>query len=284
MTLATGTRLGHYEILSPLGAGGMGEVYRAKDPRLGREVAIEGPAGGAGPGSRQALPIRAGGARGLGAEPPQHRDDSRDRAGGRRRLHRDGARGRQDAARDDDVEPLPLRRLLSVAAQIADGLSKAHAAGIVHRDLKPENVMVSTDGFVKILDFGFAKLGESASGEVSAMQTMAASADASRNGAGYGRIHVAGAGLGGASGFSVGPVFAGLDPLRNGDGPEGVLRGRRPRKRWRRSSAKQPEPAARLRTDLPSPVQWILERCLSKDREDRYDSTKDLARDLDQRA
>ena len=134
--------------------------------------------------------------------------------------------------------PMPVRRMLSVAAQVADGLSKAHAAGIVHRDLKPENVMVSKDGFVKILDFGLAKLGESESGEVSAMQTLAHHGDASRNGGGDGRIHVAGAGLGGASGFSVGPVFAGLDRLRNGDGQEERSRGRRPRKRCRRSSAR----------------------------------------------
>ncbi len=133
MTLIPGSRLGPYEILSPLGAGGMGEVYRARDPRLSREVAIK------------VLPASFSGDSDLV----------------------DGTSLRELTAGG----PLPTKRLFDVGVQIAEGLAKAHAAGIVHRDLKPENVMVSKDGFVKILDFGLAKLFVAPQEQVSGLPT-----------------------------------------------------------------------------------------------------------------
>ena len=176
--------------------------------------------------------------------------------------------------------PMPVRRVLSVAAQVADGLSKAHAAGIVHRDLKPENVMVSKDGFVKILDFGLAKLVEPESGEVSAMQTMA-------------RTETQPGTVMGTVGY-MSPEQASGEPLdfRSDQFSLGsiVYEMATGKKAFQRKTAaetmaaiirEEPEPVAKLRPDLPPPVRWIVERCLSKDREDRYASTKDLARDLD---
>ena len=89
---------------------------------------------------------------------------------------------------------LPIRRSIEIAAQVAEGLAKAHEAGIAHRDLKPENLMVSHDGFVKILDFGLAKLA-SPNGEVAdATSALSSTADSPRRDPGHAGLHVAGAG------------------------------------------------------------------------------------------
>ena len=157
MALDSGTRLGPYEILSPLGAGGMGEVYRARDPRLGRDVALK------------ILPADV-------SSDPERRARFEQEARAAAALNHPNILGIYDVGSDghhlyiaaelvegeslDSVvhgDPVAVRRLLDIAVQIADGLACAHAAGIVHRDLKPANVMVAADGRVKILDFGLAK-------------------------------------------------------------------------------------------------------------------------------
>ena len=158
MSLSTGTRLGAYEILSPLGAGAMGEVYRARDPRLGRDVAIK------------VLPAA------FGVDPDRlHRFEQEARAAAA--LNHPNILAVYDIGQHDgapfivsevlDGETLrerlragglPVRKAVELAVQIAHGLAAAHEKGIVHRDLKPENLFVTSDGRVKILDFGLAKI------------------------------------------------------------------------------------------------------------------------------
>ena len=158
MPLQPGARLGPYEILAPLGAGGMGEVYRGRDTRLGREVAIK------------VLPSA------LARDPERVRRFEREARSASALSHPNIVTiyeiGSCDSVSYIAMElingdslralllegALPVRQLLQIAVQLAAGLAKAHASGIVHRDLKPENVMVTEEGHVKILDFGLAKL------------------------------------------------------------------------------------------------------------------------------
>src|SRR2546428_1777809 len=158
MALTSGTKLGPYEIVAPLGAGGMGEVYRARDTKLGRDVALK-------------------------LLPPLFTADA-DRAARFKREARllaslnhpriGAIYGFEDAGKvpalvlelvegdtlDDRLRrgPLPLSEALAVAQQIADALEAAHGAGIIHRDLKPSNIKITRNGAVKVLDFGLAKV------------------------------------------------------------------------------------------------------------------------------
>jgi Tol biopolymer transport system component len=158
VTLSAGDRLGPYEVLEPLGAGGMGEVYRARDSRLGREVAVKVlPAeftADSGKLARFEQEARAASALNHPNIVTIYDIGSSD---GRTYVGMELVSGAtmRDVLADG---PLATRRLLLIGAQIAQGLAPAHEAGIVHRDVKPENVMVTRDGRVKILDFGLAKL------------------------------------------------------------------------------------------------------------------------------
>jgi eukaryotic-like serine/threonine-protein kinase len=157
LTLAAGTKLGPYEILSPLGAGGMGEVYRAKDTRLGRDVAIKG-LPDALAHDADALSRFEREARMLAALEHPHIAGIHgiEESGSARYLVLELVEG-SSLAEHLASGPLPVEESLRIAAQIADALDAAHAKGIVHRDLKPANVMVTADGRAKVLDFGLAK-------------------------------------------------------------------------------------------------------------------------------
>jgi Tol biopolymer transport system component/predicted Ser/Thr protein kinase len=157
MALSAGTHLGPYEILAPLGAGGMGEVYRARDPRMGRDVAIK-----------------------LAAERFSDRFD--------REVRAVAALNHANICQVYDVGPnylvmelvegptladrikagaLPLEEALTISRQIGDALEAAHEKGIIHRDLKPANIKIKPDGVVKVLDFGLAKIAEASAAAVS---------------------------------------------------------------------------------------------------------------------
>ena len=167
-----GRSLAQYRITASIGAGGMGEVYRATDGRLGRDVAIKVlPAAMAGhPERRQRFEQEARAASALN-HPNILTVYDVGEADGTTYIAMELVEGRTLRELLASGEPLPTKRLLDVAVQTADGLAKAHSAGIVHRDLKPENVMVSKDGYVKILDFGLAKLTETVSQDGSALPT-----------------------------------------------------------------------------------------------------------------
>jgi eukaryotic-like serine/threonine-protein kinase len=165
MTLETGTKLGRYEIRSKVGAGGMGEVYRARDEKLNREVAIK------------VLPAA------LSENADRlHRFEQEAQAAGA--LNHPNILAIYDVGTDAtapyvvsellegeslrdrlDHGPLPSRKAIDYATQIARGLAAAHAKGIVHRDLKPDNLFITKDEHVKILDFGLAKLVQASADE-----------------------------------------------------------------------------------------------------------------------
>ena len=161
MQLTAGTRLGAYEIVAPLGAGGMGEVYRARDTRLGREVAIKTlPSSVAADPDRLARFERE--AQLLAALNHPHIATIHGiEAGAVSFIVMELVDGESLAERLTHGA-LPIDEALKFARQIADALQAAHLKGIVHRDLKPGNVMLTSDGRVKVLDFGLAKIAEPA--------------------------------------------------------------------------------------------------------------------------
>ena len=279
MTLPIGSRLGPYEILAPLGSGGMGEVYRARDARLGREVALK------------VLPSEL-------SENADRLSRFEQEARAASALNHPNIVTVHDIGRSDSTsyiamelvegrtlrelsvpEGLPVRRVLNIAVQVAEGLAKAHAAGIVHRDLKPENVMISKDGFVKILDFGLAKLVEPESGELSVMPTLAK--PETHPGVVMGTV-----GYMSPEQASGEPVDFRSDQFSFGSIVYEIVTGRKPFQRKTAAETmsaiirEDPEPVGKLRAEVPPPLRWIVERCLAKDPEERYVSTRDLARDL----
>src|SRR5512138_968314 len=162
MTLSPGTRLGGYEILEAIGSGGMGEVYRAHDARLGRDVAIKVlPAVAAADVERRARFERE--ARAIAAlnHPNIITIHAVEEANGIPFFAMEYVEGRT-LGQAIPARGLPLDELLRIAIPLSDAIAAAHQRGILHRDIKPANVMLTTEGRVKVLDFGLAKLREAA--------------------------------------------------------------------------------------------------------------------------
>ncbi len=274
-TLASGTKLGSYEILQRLGAGGMGEVYRAKDSRLDREVAIK-TLSLEGCSQSDALSRFEQEARSASAlnHPNIVTIYELGRENGTRYIAMelvDGETVRSLLASG----PISFRKLVAIAAQIADGLAKAHETGLIHRDLKPENLMVSHDGTAKVLDFGLAKLLKPNPG------SSESSTSITERGTVVGTVgymspeQATGEELDFRSDqFSFGSVLyemaTGTPAFRKKTHAEtmaAILRD-------------EPERLGAKTLQAPAPFIWIVERCLAKDPKQRYASTRDLARDL----
>src|ERR1700674_5167939 len=267
------TVIGHYRILGKIGCGGMGVIYEAEDRKRARHVALK------------FLPEEL-------ADDPQSLERFGREARSASALNHPNictiyeineANGRAFIAMELVVGktlrdllasgPLPMREAIEIAAQVAEGLTKAHEAGITHRDLKPENLMVSDDGFVKILDFGLAKLASPSGSDICTTST------------------TPGLVLGTVGYMS--PEQASGDQLdfRSDQFSFGLVlyemvTGKRP---FQRSTAaetlvailREPaEPITRQNRDAPAPMCWAIERCLAKEPDKRYVSTRDLAREL----
>ena len=279
-----GTSLGPYKIIEQLGAGGMGEVYLGEDTRLGRKVAIK------------VLPEEY-------ASDPERlaRFEQEARAAAALNhphiavVHDVGSEATEDGSithfmvqeyleGDTLREPLkkgalPLRNALALAAEVAEALTAAHAAGIVHRDLKPENIFITEGGHAKVLDFGLAKLTEAAPSEsqLSMSPTMVGTVAGQVMGtAGYmAPEQVEGGEVDGRA-----DVFAFGCVLYEMLGGKRSFAGRSVHQTLDLIVSEEPEPLTDIKPDLPAAAHWIVRKCLAKDRAERYQSAADLVVDL----
>jgi serine/threonine protein kinase len=273
MALVAGSRLGPYEILSPLGSGGMGRgMACARDTRLGRDVAIKVlPAEVASDAERLKRFEREARAASSLSHPNivTVYDISQIDSTSLIVMELVDGKTLRELAAD---APLPVRKILAIAPQIADGLARAHASGIVHRDLKPENVMVTGDGLVKILDFGLAKLvrPEEDSGQSTPASTVSA---ATRPGIAMGTVSYMSPEQ--ASGH---PVDFRSDQFSFGSMLYEMAAGKPAFKSPTTVQTlaaiidEEPEAIGSLAPRTPAPLRWVIERCLAKEPKGRYAS------------
>jgi eukaryotic-like serine/threonine-protein kinase len=278
MVLPAGTRLGPYEIVSPIGAGGMGEVYRAVDVRLGRSVALKilPPRFASDPESVRRFQKEARAVASLSHPNVVTLLDVGEHEG----LHYAVAElveGENLRARLTGG-PLSPREAAEIAAQVAQGLAAAHEKGVVHRDVKPENVVLTPSGLARILDFGLAKksgsLGEATEDEDTRSELLTEPGIVAGTVGYMSPEQVRGEPVDGRSDvFSLGVVLwemlTGQRPFR-GDSHVETL-----------NAILKEEPQPELALDsLPTELAHIVRRCLEKRKDARYHSAADLAHDL----
>jgi len=278
MPLEPNSRLGPYEIKSTLGVGGMGEVYRARDTRLDRDVALKVLREDFGSTfelrarfEREARAVATLSHPNIVAVYDFGVDD------GRQYIAHEFVDG-ESLRQAINGKPLPVRKLIDIAVQIADGLAAAHAAGIVHRDLKPENVLLTQDGRAKIVDFGLAR--QSA--------RSAAGSDNETASAAVQHLTSAGTVVGTAGYMSPEQIVRKEVTYRSDQFSFGLILHEMAtgRQAFARSSSvetmaaivrDEPPP---IEQKLPPPLQWTIDRCLAKEPAQRYESTGDLYREL----
>jgi hypothetical protein len=274
MALSAGTRLGPYEILGPIGAGGMGEVYRARDTRLGRDVAVK-----VLPGELSHTPERL------------YRFEQEARLAGS--LNHPNVLTLYDVGTHEgapylvtellegrslrevlEAGPLPTRKGVEYAQQIARGLAAAHERGVVHRDLKPANLFVTKDGRVKILDFGLAKLTQADAREAAGSQLSTDTAEGKVVGtvAYMAPEQVRGQAVDARSDiFAFGAVVYEMLSGRR------VFVGDTPADTMTAILTKDPEELSRPGLEVPASLERIVRRCLEKEPAERFQSAKDVA-------
>jgi eukaryotic-like serine/threonine-protein kinase len=282
-TLSPGVQLSRYRIVSRIGAGGMGEVWKAHDPVLDRNIALkilperlvtnadrlrrfeQEARAASGLSHPHIITIHEIGSAGNGADQPVHF------------IAMELVEGR--TLREALAAGMPLREVLEVLSNVADALAKAHGAGIVHRDLKPENIMITADGYGKVLDFGLAKLLESAS------DTAADSSATVEKHTSEGIIlgtpaymspeQVRGQRIDHRSDvFSFGCVLYEAVTRRRpfeGDSKFDILH---------QIVSEEPRPLSEIAPNAPGELRRMIRRCMNKDPERRYQSMKDVAMEL----
>src|SRR5262245_4411883 len=272
-TLAAGSRLGSYTIGAPLGEGGMGEVYRARDTRLDRDVAIKiVPAALAADPAALARFEREAKAVAALSHPNilaihDFGTDGTTVYAVMELLEGQTLRDRREGG------PLPARKAVEIARQTANGLAAAHARGIVHRDLKPANVFVGRDGHVKILDFGVAK--------ALAADPGVGDTDATRDGDTTPGMVVGTVGYMSPEQITGAPVDPRTDIFAFGAIVYEMLSGRRAFNRASTAETiaailKEDVPDLSSAAAVPAPLERIVRRCLEKNPAERFHSAHDV--------